>query len=234
LIKQRGGSASDPVLNAIFNNDLNSIEMHLKKDPRLTYNSPLSNVSLIYLIAYFGDIETIGLISKYGNLTEFQGNQEKKDSLIHDLASLGKNEMIEELLKRGVGVDCLSRDGDTPLIYAALFGQKETVLLLIKNGADIHIKDKKNGTCLHAACRNGHDEIVRILVEGGAAINAKGQNDLTPLHLAANEGHEKVVKTLLEKGADPITKNNDNKTPLDLAKEHGHKEIVKLLSRDIK
>ncbi len=244
LIIEHGGSVSEPQLNAIVHNDLQSIEVYLKKNSQLDYSSyfygPLDRISLIRLMAFFGNTETIDLLCEYGVPVLCQDDREtisnSRVQLIHNLAEMGRNEMISSLLKRGVDVNCLSRDGYTPIIYAALSGQKETVLFLIRNGADIHIKNKKNGTCLHAACRNGHDEIVRILVESGAAIDAKGLNDLTPLHLAANEGHGKVVTTLLEKGADPNMKTIKKKTPLDLAiaKGRGHEEVVQLLSGHMK
>ncbi|MGR3302530.1 MAG: ankyrin repeat domain-containing protein [Candidatus Scalindua sp.] len=238
LIIEHGGSVSDPLFNAIVNNDLHSIEEYLKINPRIDYfYDSLPSTSAAYLMAFFGNIETIDLINKYGISIECQSkdemSQSKGVSLIHNVASVGNNEMVAGLLKRGVDVNCPSKGGDTPIIYASLFGQKDTVLFLLKNGADIQLKDKQGGTCLHAACKNGHDEIVRILIENGSEINSKGQNDLTPLHLAANQGHEKVVRTLIEKDADPNSKDNENRTPLDLAKASKHEEVANLLLKSM-
>ena len=73
-----------------------------------------------------------------------------------------------------------TKNGCTPLHYAANNNSKETAEILISNGADINAKDEDEATPLHYAANNNSKETAEILISNGADINAK---DLSLIHI---------------------------------------------------
>src|SRR5262245_45806082 len=70
-------------------------------------------------------------------------SDDEKTQLNKDLkmaASLGKMEVVKELLKKGADIQWRdpSDNGKTPLVKAILGGRFEVVKFLIESGADIH------------------------------------------------------------------------------------------------
>jgi ankyrin repeat protein len=125
-----------------------------------------------------------------------------------------------------------TREGTTPLEYAAMKGNIEVVKLLLLNGANIHLKDEGGETPFFTACAFGHSDIAELLAEKGANIDEPNIYGTTPLIIASLTGRTAVVKFLLDKGANVNTRDGLGNTPLSAAKKMSLKpqpEIVKLL-----
>ena len=134
----------------------------------------------------------------------------------------GNTEIVEKLLKNGVGVDERYR-GFTALIKASQQGHIEILKMLLENGADVNarIQGWRDSTALIQASHEGHTEIVRMLLENGADVNATaptGYHEATALMEASNNGDTEIVKMLLENGANVNAKDEDGRTALDTAK----------------
>jgi ankyrin repeat protein len=140
---------------------------------------------------------------------------------IPDLTTDRASMTIEALIKAGADINAETRDGQTPLHYAAADDTDPGMLtILIKAGAEVNAKAENDGrTPLHVAAKyNENPEVVATLIKAGAEVNAKAENDgRTPLHVAAkyNENRE-VVATLIKAGADVNAKDDESETPLDL------------------
>ncbi|XP_051911880.1 ankyrin repeat and BTB/POZ domain-containing protein 3-A-like [Hippocampus zosterae] len=121
------------------------------------------------------------------------------------------------------GVNSVSEQGMTPLMYACVRGDEATVQTLLDAGADV------NGQLLLDNSAG---------VEGSLLDGADNYAE-TPLQLASAAGNFELVSLLLERGADPMIgttcRNGMSAAPLgdmnsfSLAAAHGHRNVFRKL-----
>uniref|UniRef100_A0A7N8XII4 BTB (POZ) domain containing 11a n=1 Tax=Mastacembelus armatus TaxID=205130 RepID=A0A7N8XII4_9TELE len=127
------------------------------------------------------------------------------------------------------GINSMSEQGMTPLMYACVRGDEAMVQMLLDAGADINSELLLDN---------------RANVEGALQDGAENYTE-TPLQLAAAAGNFELVSLLLERGADPMIgtmcRNGISSAPLgdmnsySLAAAHGHRNVFrKLLSHSEK
>lgn len=149
----------------------------------------------------------------------------------------GDKDKMEQLIKQGVDVNAIDKDGWTPLHKACLKRNIEVTKLLILNGADINVKIKMkyfpDMTSLHLALIKGNSELAKLLIDKGADVNVKTVCGMTPLHFATIISRLNLVKHLITNGANVNTiitcGEHKGKSSLDIAKERCNNQIVKLL-----
>ncbi len=124
-------------------------------------------------------------------------------------------------------LNAANRQGETPLMMAALKGHTELVRRLVDKGADVN---KTGWTPLHYAATNGHIAIIDLLLENHAYIDAESPNGSTPLMMAAQYGTASAVKLLLESGADPSLKNQLGLSAIDFAQRTNRTESAALIA----
>ncbi|XP_057711410.1 ankyrin repeat and BTB/POZ domain-containing protein 3-A-like isoform X2 [Corythoichthys intestinalis] len=174
-----------------------------------------------------------------------------------------------DLVKQAVGllgpdgINSISEQGMTPLMYACVRGDEAMVQMLLDAGADINgevpamvhkhpsvYPDARGGTPLTFAVLHGHAPVVQLLLDNSANVEGSLQDGAdnyaeTPLQLAAAAGNFELVSLLLERGADPMIgttcRNGISSAPLgdmnsfSLAAAHGHRNVFrKLLSESEK
>ena len=131
---------------------------------------------------------------------------------------LGSLEAFEALLKApGIKVEQRNRQGESPLMIAAIKGQLREARQLIEREADIN---KTGWTPLHYAAsgvEDLHTQMIALLLENHAYIDAASPNGSTPLMLAAQYGTRANAQLLLTEGADPTIKNQLGLTAVDFA-----------------
>ncbi|XP_062338905.1 ankyrin repeat and BTB/POZ domain-containing protein 3-A isoform X2 [Osmerus eperlanus] len=121
------------------------------------------------------------------------------------------------------GINSMSEQGMTPLMYACVRGDEAMVQMLLDAGADINselLLDNRAG--VEGALQDGTDNYTE-----------------TPLQLAAAAGNFELVSLLLERGADPMIgtmcRNGISSAPLgdmnsfSLAAAHGHRNVFRRL-----
>ncbi|XP_034081744.1 ankyrin repeat and BTB/POZ domain-containing protein BTBD11-A isoform X3 [Gymnodraco acuticeps] len=124
------------------------------------------------------------------------------------------------------GLNSMSEQGMTPLMYACVRGDEAMVQMLLDAGADINSELLLDN---------------RANVEGALQDGAENYTE-TPLQLASAAGNFELVSLLLERGADPMIgtmcRNGISSLPLgdmnsfSLAAAHGHRNVFrKLLSQ---
>ncbi len=160
-----------------------------------------------------------------------QGNYKVKDlmgrSLLYFVAGFGTVEQAQFLLGKGLNVNEISSNGETPLHMASRFGNLEMVKFLISKGADPLAETTANETPLYYAIEGEHLDVVKLLLEY-EDVN-RGFSWGTYLHLASRLGNAEIVKSLIEKGANVNARNNLGKTPLHYAIESCDVETTKVL-----
>lgn len=120
-----------------------------------------------------------------------------------------------------------TKDGMTPLHYAARAGHSDVVKVLLKHGADTNATDHDGGTPILEACHSGPwkrqpaTEIINQLLAGGAQVD---------LHTAAAMGRMDLVAELLDEAPSAIDDfNNLGQTALFLAAKNNHFDVTQLL-----
>ncbi|RRT58971.1 hypothetical protein B296_00039637 [Ensete ventricosum] len=97
----------------------------------------------------------------------------------------GQIPFMDRLLEDGsTEIDCLDKDGATPLHYAAQVGAMQTVKLLIKYKVDVNVADNDGWTPLHVAIQTRSRDIAKVLLVNGADKMRKNKDGKTPLDLS--------------------------------------------------
>ena len=124
--------------------------------------------------------------------------QQANDSLLFN-AKFGDVKRMAQALKNGADIDCLDRDGVSPLANAVYFADLGAVKFLIEHGANVNIRMRHGTTPLHVAAadkpggKKDYVEMVALLVEHGADINGVLDSGQTPSTIALDLGHEGVA-----------------------------------------
>jgi ankyrin repeat protein len=193
----------------------------LKGDPSLLSFVDSRGATLLMLSFYFRNSELSDYILSVKNTSDIY-----EAVIAGDLAASKKFLASDKQL-----LNTHSRDGFTPLGFAAFFSRDEIVRFLLDEGADPNIAAANDFKVapLHSAVAAKSFEITKLLLDRGANPNARQQGDYTPLHGAAHNNSIDIVTALLQSGADKHVQAKDGKTAMDLAKEIDAKEIIALL-----
>jgi N-acyl-D-amino-acid deacylase len=139
----------------------------------------------------------------------------------------GDAESTRTLLDRGRSVEGRDRDGNTPLMLAALHGDAALVKLLLARRADPRAANDEGTTALLWSI-DDRDKLEALLA-AGADPRAAAKSGFTPLIAAANyHANASAVKLLLDHGADAKQTSPAGTTALLLA-AGSDPDAVKLL-----
>lgn len=130
-----------------------------------------------------------------------------------------------------IDLNVLNRQGESPLMMAALKGQVDLVEKMVQKGADVN---KTGWTPLHYAASTGQTKVIAALLLNHAYIDAESPNGTTPLMMASMYGTPEAVQLLLEEGADASLKNQQGLTALQFARDANRPDAAELLSKTMR
>ncbi|XP_021543055.1 ankyrin repeat and BTB/POZ domain-containing protein BTBD11 isoform X2 [Neomonachus schauinslandi] len=148
-----------------------------------------------------------------------------KQDLGFRMLNCGRTDLVKQAvsLLGPDGINTMSEQGMTPLMYACVRGDEAMVQMLLDAGADLNVE-----LLLDAGAK----------VEGSVEHGEENYSE-TPLQLAAAVGNFELVSLLLERGADPLIgtmyRNGISTTPqgdmnsFSQAAAHGHRNVFRKL-----
>jgi len=136
---------------------------------------------------------------------------------------------VIELVKRGMDVNTVDRQGNTLLIRAVRGELAELFDYLLQRRARLNLRNRSGETALSIAAYTGNLPYVRRLVEAGAEVNFFGW---PPLIYGAFNGHTAIVDYLLKHGAEIDATTENGSTALFFGARYQHKEVIELLLKN--
>uniref|UniRef100_A0A8C4MUC7 Ankyrin repeat- and BTB/POZ domain-containing protein 3 n=1 Tax=Equus asinus asinus TaxID=83772 RepID=A0A8C4MUC7_EQUAS len=180
-----------------------------------------------------------------------------KQDLGFRMLNCGRTDLVKQAvsLLGPDGINTMSEQGMTPLMYACVRGDEAMVQMLLDAGADLNVvstphkypsvhPETRHWTALTFAVLHGHIPVVQLLLDAGAKVEGSvehGEENYseTPLQLAAAVGNFELVSLLLERGADPLIgtmyRNGISTSPqgdmnsFSQAAAHGHRNVFRKL-----
>lgn len=141
------------------------------------------------------------------------------DSLIHQAAFFGLNELIDLFIFFKLDLNLKNYKNESPILVAAKNLKEKTVLFLLEKNCDFQILDNDENSVLHFIAKFGFLESLEFLVKINIDLNLKNFKGETALHLGIMEKNDEIVKILLKNEASLVLKNNKDESCYDLFKK---------------
>ena len=258
-VDSRNATGRTPLMNAALNGNVQVVKSIIKReaDPSLMDNRGLNtlhyaaqggNTDIISLIhTHLPDIDSktregdtpLMLAALNGKLRAVKWFLEKGATVaceekrgwntLHHAAEGGDTDIISLIHTHLPDIDSKTREGDTPLMLAALCGKLHAVKWFLEKGATVACESNRGWNTLHYAAQGGDTDIISLIHTHLPNIDSKTSNGYTPLMVAASHGELLAVKWFLEKGATVACEDNIGWNTLHYAAMGGDTDIISLI-----
>ncbi|KAL8149684.1 hypothetical protein AgCh_006630 [Apium graveolens] len=139
----------------------------------------------------------------------------------------GDDQLLNQLLKRGLDPNESDNNNRTALHIAASKGNENCVLLLLDYGADPNSRDSEGNVPLWEAILSNHHQVLRLLEDNGALLSSGDTGHFACI--AAERNNLQLLKEIVRHGGDVTRPKNNGSTALHVAVCEGNIDIVKFL-----
>lgn len=170
----------------------------------LDYTDQDKKTSLFYAIDNKNN-EVAEYLLNIGASINIYHNEKENLLLLATEKDLNTN-VIKSLIEKGLDVNSISKDGNSPLSFASFNGNVEVVKLLISKNANVNnINDFKNSPLLLASffkkknLKTNYDEIISLLIENNADTNFVNNNSENLISLAIENSDISTLDKIIKK-----------------------------------
>ena len=141
---------------------------------------------------------------------------------LHAASYGGHLQIVQSLLRHGVGVDVQDYRDRTPLSFASRTGHCDIIRCLLEHGVNVALSNVDHDTPLTLAAFYGQVNALRVLLEHGADVDSRDRYGRTPLHdlIWGGESYKgdrpEIAQLLLKHGANVNAQDNEHRTALYL------------------
>ncbi|KAK5644313.1 hypothetical protein RI129_005613 [Pyrocoelia pectoralis] len=204
-------------------NDVEVFDMLLAKGIDINYRLSRSEPLIITALVENSKTMVDFLIAKGANvhLTSYETGA----SCLHYASSAGYDDIVNDLLDKGLDINRENNQNETPLRLAFIGKHSSTIKLLLSRGASVDDGNFTH-TYMHYAAELGDDSIVTDLIHKKVDLNTINSDGNTPLFLAVLFKNVSAVRLLIENGADYNLKNRENRNLLQVAKSVEAEDLI--------
>ncbi|XP_026453180.1 probable E3 ubiquitin-protein ligase XBOS34 isoform X2 [Papaver somniferum] len=127
------------------------------------------------------------------------GKQQSKEKLLYQQVRIGNIVKIRALRGKGVGLEWVDKQGDTPLMVACMYPKLIHVArTLIELGADVNAAppNSRGYTPICNAAVRGLDKTVNLLLSHGAIVSTPTNFTISALDIARRWSFGNVVRVI--------------------------------------
>ena len=186
-----------------------------------TGRTPLMNAALN------GNVQVVKSVIKRGADPSLMDN--RGWNTLHYAAQGGDTDIISLIHTHLPNIDSKTREGDTPLMLAALCGKLHAVKWFLEKGATVACECNRGWNTLHCAAKGGDTDIISLIHTHLPNIESKTGEGYTPLMVAALAGKLHSVKWFLEKGAIVACEDKTGRNALHQAAQGGDTDVISLI-----
>ncbi|KAH3722026.1 hypothetical protein DPMN_064975, partial [Dreissena polymorpha] len=138
-------------------------------------------------------------ILKSKNCPPINAKTDWGSTALHDACYYGFEDCADILVRNGANVNCLDKDGSTPLHKCCSGNKAGIISILINEGkANVNERNPKSGwSPLHTAAFKGHLECIKILLDFHSPYLPRAYDGTTtPLDLAENYSRQECLKEI--------------------------------------
>ncbi|MGL9732351.1 MAG: ankyrin repeat domain-containing protein [Wolbachia sp.] len=255
----KGSEGTTPLLAAVRSADLNVVESLLTKlGTKIDDRDSKRGGSILHHVLASPNVPPVRYTTSH--CTTQQPDFECENE--HDTTDRIINIVIHHIKKHKIrfNINCIDKDGNTPLTVAVDHGRGTAMERLIAEEADVSIVNKNGYTAFHYAIKRRSFEMLKTLLprkekkdKNGVTvidecgliieeIDAEKAKELlgvidkmgnTLLHHAVKMGcSEEIINFLVECGVDINKKNNSGVVPIHIAAKYGHPNLISCLIKN--
>ena len=142
--------------------------------------------------------------TRLGSMTIDETFEDPAVARLVEAALDGQTQEVQTLVKQGVDVNYVGKDGIMPLFWVMISRSTTGMKQLLNVGADINVKmTRRRVSAVNLAAGADDPKFLKILLEhGGGDLDLANVDGDSPLQVAAVQGRFENVKLLLKYGAD--------------------------------
>jgi ankyrin repeat protein len=208
----------------------NNVLTHLLKIG-FNANDTFNNSTIFSLLTCQNDsrLETFELLFQAGG-NPFLYEPDGACDTLYYASLLGKHDLIDWLLSKGLDINRIDQFGATSLISASAIGNVRTTDFLINKGADVTAKDKNGNNAFFYALQKNQLNVIDYLIENHNfkldALDGFGNNTLSYINELTNI---KFVEKCISADIDVNIPDNKGNTPLHKSCLYERFDIANLL-----